>query len=192
MKCPMLGFYRDGQLEQLSRKGNFLGQHICTPLLDVGVHINAFNFPVWGMLEKLAPTLLAGVPVIVKPATQTIFLTQACFQMMIESKIFPEGSMQLIAGGVGDLFDHLGTQDVVSFTGSAKTAGMLKSHAAFNERGARFLAEQDSLNATILAQDCDEGSEEFGLCVREVVREMTTKAGQKCTAAFAVSLYLKI
>ena len=181
-EMPDARVYRDGQLEQLSRKGNFLGQHICTPLLGVGVHINAFNFPVWGMLEKLAPTLLAGVPAIVKPATQTSFLTQACFQMMIESKIFPEGSMQLIAGGVGDLFDHLGTQDVVSFTGSAKTAGLLKSHAAFNQRGARFLAEQDSLNATILAQDCEEGSEEFGLCVREVVREMTTKAGQKCTA----------
>lgn len=172
----------DGQIEQLSRSGNFLGQHICTPMHGVGVHINAFNFPVWGMLEKLAPTLLAGVPAIIKPATQTSFLTHACFQMMVESKIFPPGSFQLICGSVGDLFDHLGAQDVVSFTGSAQTALMLKGNPAFIERGARFMAEQDSLNATILGFDCDEQSEEFTMAVREVVREMTTKAGQKCTA----------
>ncbi|MCF6322537.1 MAG: phenylacetic acid degradation bifunctional protein PaaZ [Rhizobiaceae bacterium] len=181
-EMPDSKIYRDGGIEQLSQSGNFLGQHICTPRLGVGVHINAFNFPAWGMLEKMAPTLLAGVPAIVKPATQTSFLTQACFAMMIESKIFPPGSIQLIAGGIGDLFDHLGAQDIVSFTGSAQTAGKLKGHEAFTVEGARFMAEQDSLNATVLGTDCTVESEEFTMAVREVVREMTTKAGQKCTA----------
>ncbi len=172
----------DGHIEQLSREGNFLGQHVCTPLHGVALHINAFNFPVWGMLEKLAPTLLAGVPAIVKPATQTSFLTQACFQMMIESEIFPAGSIQLVCGGVGDMFDHLGAQDVVSFTGSQSTAMSLKNNSAFINRGARFMAEQDSLNATVIGSDCSPSSEEFTMAVREIVREMTTKAGQKCTA----------
>ncbi len=181
-EMPDSTIYRDGMIEQLSRSGQFLGQHICTPLKGVGVHINAFNFPVWGMMEKLAPTLLAGVPAIVKPATQTSFLTFACFQMMIDSKIFPEGAIQLIAGGVGDLFDHLGVQDVVSFTGSQHTAKMLRGNQAFGDRGARFIAEQDSLNATVLGEDCGVDSEEFSMSVREVLREMTTKAGQKCTA----------
>ena len=181
-EMPDTKIYLDGNLEQLSTQGNFLGQHVCTSLRGVGVHINAFNFPVWGMLEKLAPTLLAGVPAIVKPATQTSFLTHACFEMMVESEIFPPGSFQLICGGVGDLFEHLGVQDVVSFTGSASTAEKLRCHPAFIKKGARFLAEQDSLNSTILGIDCGTKSPEYGLAVSEVVREMTTKAGQKCTA----------
>lgn len=181
-EMPDSNIYIDGNIEQLSRKGNFIAQHVCTSLHGVGVHINAFNFPVWGMLEKLAPTLLAGVPAIVKPATQTSFLTYACFKMMVGSEIFPEGSFQLICGSVGDLLDHMGAQDVVSFTGSANTAKMLKKNKVFVEDGARFLAEQDSLNATILGEDCAPDSDEFNMCVAEVVREMTTKAGQKCTA----------
>ena len=181
-EMPDSKIYLDGARENLSKGGNFIGQHVYTPRRGIGVHINAFNFPVWGMLEKLAPTLLAGLPVIVKPATQTSFLTQACFQMMIESEIFPEGTLQLISGGTGDLFDHLDAQDLVSFTGSATTAQMLRGHKAFLANGARFLAEQDSLNATILAEDCKSDSIEFTLAVREIVREITTKAGQKCTA----------
>src|ERR1041385_3558225 len=118
----------DGQLEGLSKQGTFVGQHIYTPLQGAAVHINAFNFPVWGMLEKLAPTLLAGVPAIVKPASATSYLTEAAFRIMIDAKVLPEGAIQLIVGGVGDLFDHLTGQDVVSFTGSAHTALEPKSH----------------------------------------------------------------
>ena len=181
-ELPDETIYCDGNLEKLSAGGNFVGQHICTSLQGVGVHINAFNFPVWGMLEKLAPTLLAGVPAIVKPATQTSFLTHACFELMIESEIFPAGSFQLICGGVGDLFDHLGAQDVVSFTGSANTGEKLRGHQAFLKHGARFMAEQDSLNATIIGTDCQPDSHEYEMAIGEIINEMTTKAGQKCTA----------
>jgi len=174
--------YVDGGIEPLSRSGQFLGQHICTPLQGVAVHINAFNFPVWGMLEKLAPTLLAGVPAIIKPATATSYLTEACFRLMIDSGIVPDGAIQLVAGGTGDLLDHLGGQDVVSFTGSADTATMLRSKSNLVENAVRFVAEQDSLNATILGPDAAPGTPEFDAFVREVVKEMTVKAGQKCTA----------
>lgn len=174
--------YVDGDIEQLSRHGSFLGQHICTPLHGVGVHINAFNFPVWGMLEKLAPTLLAGVPAVVKPASSTAYVTELAVKIMLESGLLPEGALQLISGGVGDLFEGLTAQDVVSFTGSAATALTLRSHPAILRNSVRFIAEQDSLNASVLGPDATEGTEEFDLFVREVFREMTAKAGQKCTA----------
>ncbi|MEO6580168.1 MAG: phenylacetic acid degradation bifunctional protein PaaZ, partial [Sphingomicrobium sp.] len=160
----------------------FVGQHIYTPLQGAAVHINAFNFPVWGMLEKLAPTLLAGMPAIVKPASSTAYLCEAAFRIMIDTGLLPEGSVQLIVGGVGDLFDHLGGQDVVSFTGSASTALKLKSHPVVQRESVRFVAEQDSLNASILGPDAAPGTPEFDLFVSEVVTEMTVKAGQKCTA----------
>ena len=174
--------YVDGDVEQLSRNGTFLGQHICTPLQGVAVHINAFNFPVWGMLEKLAPTLLAGVPAIVKPATASCYVTELAVQIMLSSGILPDGALQLVSGGLGDMLDHLTMQDVVSFTGSAATALMLRSAPHILETGVRFVAEQDSLNASILGADAVQGTPEFDLFVKEVHREMTTKAGQKCTA----------
>ncbi|MDA3889305.1 MAG: phenylacetic acid degradation bifunctional protein PaaZ, partial [Allgaiera sp.] len=174
--------YVEGGTEALSRNGSFIGQHIATPLRGVGVHINAFNFPVWGMLEKLAPCLLAGVPLIVKPATQTSYLTEAAFRMIVESGILPEGAVQLIVGGTGDLLDRLGAQDVVSFTGSADTALKLRANPALARNSTRFIAEQDSLNAAILGADAGPASEEFKLFVKEAVAEITTKAGQKCTA----------
>jgi oxepin-CoA hydrolase / 3-oxo-5,6-dehydrosuberyl-CoA semialdehyde dehydrogenase len=146
------------------------------------VHINAFNFPVWGMLEKLAPTLLAGVPAIVKPATQTCYLAQRVFRRIIESGILPEGAVQLICGSVGDLIDHLTCQDMVSFTGSASTAALLRQHRSITANSVRFTSETDSLNSSILGPDATAGTPELDLFVREVVREMTVKAGQKCTA----------
>jgi oxepin-CoA hydrolase/3-oxo-5,6-dehydrosuberyl-CoA semialdehyde dehydrogenase len=172
----------DGALEPLSKAGTFVGQHIYTSLQGAAVHINAFNFPVWGMLEKLAPTLLAGVPAIVKPASATSYLTEAAFRVMIESGLLPNGAVQLIVGGVGDLFDHLQGQDVVSFTGSASTAYKLRTHPAVMRESVRFIAEQDSLNASILGPDAAPGTPEFDLFVKEVATEMTVKAGQKCTA----------
>ena len=172
----------DGALEPLSKEGSFVGQHIYTPLQGAAVHINAFNFPVWGMLEKLAPTLLAGVPAIVKPASATAFLTEAAFRVMIDSGLLPTGAVQLIVGGVGNLFDHLTGQDIVSFTGSAATASKLKNHPVVLRESVRFVAEQDSLNASILGPDAGPGTPEFDLFVKEVVNEMTVKAGQKCTA----------
>ncbi len=174
--------YVEGGTEALSRNGSFIGQHIAMPLRGVGVHINAFNFPVWGMLEKLAPCLLAGVPLIVKPATQTSYLTEAAFRMIVESGILPEGAVQLIVGGTGDLLDRLGAQDVVSFTGSADTALKLRANPALACNSTRFIAEQDSLNAAILGADAGPDSDEFKLFVKEAVAEITTKAGQKCTA----------
>lgn len=174
--------YIDGALEPLSKSGKFLGQHICVPLAGAAVHINAFNFPVWGMLEKLAPTFLAGVPAIIKPATATSYLAALVFRRMIESGLLPEGAVQLLCGSIGDLFDHLQGEDVVSFTGSAATAALLRRHAAVAERSVRFTAETDSLNSSILGDDVRPGSAEFDLFIREVVREMTVKAGQKCTA----------
>ncbi|MEL6640121.1 MAG: phenylacetic acid degradation bifunctional protein PaaZ, partial [Pseudomonadota bacterium] len=174
--------YLDGDVEQLSRHGTFLGQHICTPLQGVAVHINAFNFPVWGMLEKLAPTLLAGVPAIVKPATATCYVTELAVQFMIESGLLPDGALQLVSGGLGDMLDQLSSQDVVSFTGSADTAFKLRAAPHILENSIRFIAEQDSLNASVLGPDATPGTPEFDLFVKEVSREMTTKAGQKCTA----------
>ncbi|AUQ48955.1 phenylacetic acid degradation protein PaaZ [Phaeobacter inhibens] len=181
-EMPDAHVYLDGDIEQLSRNGTFLGQHICTPLQGVAVHINAFNFPVWGMLEKLAPTLLAGVPAIVKPATATCYVTELAVRLMLESGILPEGALQLVSGGLGDMLDHLTMQDVVSFTGSAQTALKLRANPVILENSIRFVAEQDSLNASILGPDAVPGTPEFDLFVKEVSREMSTKAGQKCTA----------
>ena len=181
-EMPDWHIYLDGEVEQLSRNGTFLGQHICTPLQGVAVHINAFNFPVWGMLEKLAPTLLAGVPAIVKPATSSCYVTELAVEIMLSSGILPEGALQLVSGSLGDLLDRLGTQDVVSFTGSAETALKLRSNPNILSNSVRFIAEQDSLNASILGPDATPCTPEFDLFVKEVTREMTTKAGQKCTA----------
>src|ERR671920_896459 len=158
----------DGALEPLSKRGTFVGQHIFTSLQGAALHINAFNFPVWGMLEKLAPTLLAGVPAIVKPASATSYLAEAAFRIMTEAKVLPAGSVQLIVGGVGDLFDHLTGQDIVSFTGSAHTALKLRTHPTVMRESVRFVAEQDSLNASLLGPDAAPGTPEFDLFVKEV------------------------
>ena len=179
---PNEPFYVEGPTEPLSKGGTFVGRHVCVPLEGVAVHINAFNFPCWGMLEKLAPTWLAGVPAIVKPATVTSYLTEAMVRTMVESGILPDGALQLICGGAGDLLSHLGGQDAVALTGSATTARMLKATPAIAANAVRFNAEADSLNCSILGPDAAPGTEEFDLFVREVVREMTVKAGQKCTA----------
>ena len=181
-EMPDAHVYLDGEVEQLSRSGTFLGQHIATSLQGVAVHINAFNFPVWGMLEKLAPTLLAGVPAIVKPATATCYVTELAVKIMLDSGILPAGALQLVSGGLGDMLDRLTCQDVVSFTGSAQTAFKLRSAPHILRNSIRFVAEQDSLNASILGPDATPGTPEFDLFVKEVHREMTTKAGQKCTA----------
>ncbi|MGX1785594.1 phenylacetic acid degradation bifunctional protein PaaZ [Bosea sp. NPDC055332] len=172
----------DGDVEALSRDNSFSGQHILTPLEGVAIHINAFNFPCWGMLEKLAPTLLAGMPAIVKPASQTAYLTELMVRRIIATGILPKGALQLISGSVGDLLNHVDCQDVVTFTGSAATGRKLKTHKAIVENSVRFTMEADSLNAAILGPDAVAGTEEFDLFVKEVAREMTVKAGQKCTA----------
>ena len=172
----------DGDVEQLSKDQSFSAQHVLSPLQGVAVHINAFNFPCWGMLEKVAPTLLAGVPAIVKPASQTAYLTELMVRRIIESGLLPEGALQLVCGSVGDLLDHVEGQDVVTFTGSAATGQRLKTHKAIIENSVRFTMEADSLNAAVLGLDAAPGTEEFDLFVKEVAREMTVKAGQKCTA----------
>ena len=181
-ELPSERFVLDGAFEPLSKHGSFVGAHILTPLHGVAVHVNAFNFPCWGTLEKLAPTLLAGVPVITKPATSTAYLAHAMVAMIIESGILPPGALQFVAGSTGDLLDHLTGQDVVSFTGSATTSGKLRDHATISRNAVRFIAERDSLNAAILGPDVTPESPEFDLFVKEVMREMTSKAGQKCTA----------
>jgi oxepin-CoA hydrolase/3-oxo-5,6-dehydrosuberyl-CoA semialdehyde dehydrogenase len=179
---PNETFYVDGNVEPLSKDNTFVGRHICVPLEGTAVHINAFNFPCWGMLEKLAPTFLAGMPAIVKPATITSYLTEAMVRAMIESKILPEGALQLIVGSTGDLLDHVSGQDVVTFTGGATTGRKLKAGKAIIENSVRFNQEADSLNFSMLGPESGPGTDEFELFIREVVREMTTKAGQKCTA----------
>ena len=179
---PNETFYVDGNVEPLSKDNTFVGRHICVPLEGTAVHINAFNFPCWGMLEKLAPTFLAGMPAIVKPATITSYLTEAMVRAMIESKILPEGALQLIVGSTGDLLDHVTGQDVVTFTGGATTGRKLKAGKAMIENSVRFNQEADSLNFSMLGPESGPGTDEFELFIREVVREMTTKAGQKCTA----------
>jgi len=181
-EMPNTHVYVDGQVEQLSRGGQFVGQHICTPKLGVAVHINAFNFPVWGMLEKMAPALLAGMPVIVKPATATCQVTELAFKMIIASDLLPAGVVQLITGDLGNLLDHLEGQDVVSFTGSEATGCHLRTHPALIQNAVHFMAEQDSLNASVLGADVALGSAEFDLFVKEVHSEIIVKAGQKCTA----------
>jgi oxepin-CoA hydrolase/3-oxo-5,6-dehydrosuberyl-CoA semialdehyde dehydrogenase len=172
----------DGDIESLSRGGTFQGVHVFTPLQGAAVHINAFNFPVWGMLEKLAPTILAGMPAIVKPASATAYLAEAAARIMVEADVLPEGALQLIVGSTGDLFEHLTCQDAVSFTGSAATAARLKTHPVIARESVRFIAEQDSLNASALGLDATPDAPEFDLFINEVVKEMTVKAGQKCTA----------
>ncbi|MEU6128939.1 phenylacetic acid degradation bifunctional protein PaaZ [Saccharopolyspora sp. NPDC047091] len=174
--------YVDGAVEPLSKGGTFLAQHIATPLRGVAVQINAFNFPVWGPLEKLAPAFLAGVPSLVKPASQTAYLTARLVELIVESGILPEGSLQFVAGGAGDLLDHVTAQDLVSFTGSAATAQKLRAHPAVVRNSVRFNAEADSLNCSILGPDAVPGTAEFDLFVKQLTTEMTVKAGQKCTA----------
>ncbi|SMD24402.1 phenylacetic acid degradation bifunctional protein PaaZ [Kibdelosporangium aridum] len=174
--------YVDGNVEPLGKGGTFLAQHICTPLRGVAVQINAFNFPVWGPMEKFAPAFIAGVPSLVKPASQTAYLTVKLIELIIESGILPEGSLQLVAGSAGDLLDHLIEQDLVSFTGSASTAQRLRTHENIVRRSVRFNAEADSLNCSILGPDVTPGTPEFDLFVKQLVTEMTVKAGQKCTA----------
>ena len=172
----------DGDVETSGRGGSFLGQHIWTPRHGVAVQINAFNFPVWGPLEKLAPAFLAGVPTVIKPASPTAYVTHRLVELMVASGLLPEGSVQLVAGSAGDLLDHLTEQDLVGFTGSAATAATLRTHPVVVARGVRFTAEADSLNCSILGPDAVPGTAEFDLFVTGLVTEMTVKAGQKCTA----------
>jgi len=181
-ELPNSRLLTEGGTETLAKDGSFAARHILTPLTGVAVHINAYNFPVWGMLEKLAPTLLAGMPALVKPASQTAYLTEAVVREIVASGLLPPGAVQLICGGVGDLLDHVTGQDVVTFTGSAATGQRLRAHPAVNAGSVRFTMEADSLNACVLGPDAGPGTPEFDLFVREVVREMTVKAGQKCTA----------
>lgn len=181
-ELPNTRVLTDGAVEGLSKDGSFVAQHILSPLQGVAVHINAFNFPIWGMLEKIAPTLLAGMPCVVKPASQTAYLTELCVRRIIETGLLPEGALQLISGSVGDLLDHVTGQDAVTFTGSASTGRRLKAHPAVIANSVRFTMEADSLNASILGPDAGPGTPEFDLFVKEVTREMTAKAGQKCTA----------
>ncbi|HVW33497.1 MAG TPA: phenylacetic acid degradation bifunctional protein PaaZ [Acidimicrobiia bacterium] len=181
-ELPDATVLRDGEPEVLAKDGSFLGLHLLVPREGVAVLINAFNFPVWGMLEKVAPALLAGVPVLVKPATPTAYVAEAAVRLMVASGVLPEGALQLVCGGLGDAFDHLTGQDSVFFTGSAATATALRSHPAVLARSVRFTAEADSLNASVLGPAAAPGTAEFDLYVKEVAREMTTKAGQRCTA----------
>lgn len=181
-ELPNTRVLTDGGVEALSKDATFSAQHILSPLRGVAVHINAFNFPVWGMLEKLAPNLIAGMPAIVKPASQTAYLTELVVRRIIATGLLPEGALQLICGGVGDLLDHVTAQDVVTFTGSATTGQRLRAHPAILRNSTRFTMEADSLNACLLGPDAGPDSPEFDLFLREVAREMTAKAGQKCTA----------
>src|SRR3984957_2156371 len=172
----------EGPPEQRGKQGQFLGQHLLTPLHGVAVQINAFNFPVWGPLEKLAPALIAGVPTLVKPASQTGYLTARVVELIIESGLLPEGALQLVSGGAGDLLDHLSEQDLLSFTGSAATAARLRAHPNVVARSVRFNGEADSLNMSVLGPDAVPGTPGFDRYVTQLVSEMTVKAGQKCTA----------
>jgi oxepin-CoA hydrolase/3-oxo-5,6-dehydrosuberyl-CoA semialdehyde dehydrogenase len=175
-------YYVDGSAIKLSKHNTFIGHHIMTPLEGVAIHINAFNFPVWGMLEKIAVNLLAGVPAIVKPATITSYLTEAVFKEIIASNILPEGSLQLICGSARGILDFVKNQDVVTFTGSAETGKKLKAHPRLVEEAVHFNMEADSLNCSVLGNDVTTQMPEFDLFIKEVAREITTKAGQKCTA----------
>ena len=181
-ELPTANVIPDGAVEQLSKDGSFIGEHVYQRMPGVAVQINAFNFPVWGMLEKFAPAFVAGMPTVVKPATPTAYVTQKCVEMMIASGVLPEGSIQLIAGSARDLLDHLDYRDHVAFTGSAGTANTLRQHPNVLTGGIRFTAETDSLNAAILGPDAAPDTPEFDAFVRTVFQEMTVKAGQKCTA----------
>lgn len=179
---PDLPFYVDGTAAPLSKNGTFIGHHIMVPKEGVAVHINAFNFPVWGMLEKIAVNLLAGVPAVVKPSSSTGFLTEAVVQDIIASKVLPEGSLQLLSGSARDLIHYVQSTDVVTFTGSASTGLLLKANPIIAQENVPFNLEADSLNASILGEKATPGTEEFELFIKEVTREMTVKSGQKCTA----------
>ena len=181
-ELPSGNVVHEGPAIPLGKQGGFAGTHILVPRGGVAVHINAFNFPIWGLLEKFAPSFLAGMPCIGKPASATSYLTEAAMRMIVESGILPEGSLQLVIGGTGDLLDRLDGSDVVTFTGSADTACKLRVHPNLIRQSVPFNAEADSLNCAILAPDVTPDDEEFELFVKEVAREMTTKAGQKCTA----------
>ena len=179
---PNETFCYDGDVAKLSKNNTFIGHHICVPKEGVAIHINAFNFPVWGMLEKVAVNWLAGVPAIVKPATVTSFLTEAVVKEIIASKILPEGALQLICGSANGILDHVMNQDIVTFTGSASTGKMLKSHPRLLQESVPFNMEADSLNCCVLGSDVTPAMPEFDIFIKEVSREITTKAGQKCTA----------
>lgn len=179
---PNEAHYIDGETAPLSKGGTFIAQHIMVPKEGVAVHINAFNFPIWGMLEKVAVNWLAGMPAIVKPAEQTCYLTELMVKEIIDSKILPEGALQLIAGYGNGLLDHVGMQDVVTFTGSASTGKKLKQHPNILEHSIPFTMEADSLNSSVLGEDAVPGTDEFDIFIKEVRKEMTVKCGQKCTA----------
>src|SRR6201996_611247 len=181
-KFPDEPFCPDGEGLSLGKAGTFMGQHILVPKEGVAIHINAFNFPVWGMLEKIAVNLLAGVPAVVKPATVTSFLTEAVVREIANSGILPPGALQLICGSAGDLLDHVGAQDVVTFTGSASTGLQLRSHPRIQKENTPFNMEADSLNCLVLGEDVEPGMPVWDLFVKELRKEMTVKAGQKCTA----------
>jgi oxepin-CoA hydrolase/3-oxo-5,6-dehydrosuberyl-CoA semialdehyde dehydrogenase len=181
-KFPNETFCLDGESHNLSKGGTFIGQHILVPKEGVAVHINAFNFPVWGMLEKIAVNLLAGVPAIVKPASLTCYLTQAVVKEIAASGILPHGALQLICGSAGDLLDNVTAQDVITFTGSASTGLMLKSQRRILEECVPFNMEADSLNCIVLGEDVTPQMPEWEIFIKEVRKEMTVKAGQKCTA----------
>ncbi len=175
-------YYVDGDAAKLSKNGTFIGHHICVPKEGVAIHINAYNFPVWGMLEKVAVNFLAGVPAVVKPATVTSFLTEVVVKEIIKSKILPEGALQLICGSANGILESVTNQDVVTFTGSASTGMKLKAHPRVISESVPFNLEADSLNASVLGPDAKPGTPEFELFVKEVCKEITIKAGQKCTA----------
>ena len=179
---PDLPYYIDGESIPLSKEGSFIGHHIQVPKRGIAIHINAFNFPIWGMLEKVAVNLMAGVPAVVKPATITCFLTELMVKDIIESKILPEGALQLICGSANGILDHVESEDVVTFTGSASTGKMLKSHPRLIDKAVPFNMEADSLNCSVLGSDAKPGTAEFDLFIKGVRTEMTVKAGQKCTA----------
>jgi oxepin-CoA hydrolase/3-oxo-5,6-dehydrosuberyl-CoA semialdehyde dehydrogenase len=181
-KFPAEPFCLDGESHKLGKEGSFAGQHILVPKEGVAVHINAFNFPVWGMLEKIAVNLLAGMPAIVKPATLTCYLTEAVVKRIMESGILPEGALQLLCGSAGDMLNHVTSQDVVTFTGSASTGLMLKSNKNILAANVPFTMEADSLNCMVLGNDVTATMPEWEIFIKEVRKEITTKAGQKCTA----------
>ena len=179
---PDLPYHVEGNAAPLSKNGTFIGHHIMVPKQGVAIHINAFNFPIWGMLEKIAVNLMAGVPAIVKPATLTSYLTEFMVREVIDSEILPEGSLQLICGSARGILDSVTSEDVVTFTGSAETGKMLKAHPRITEEAVPFNMEADSLNCSVLGEDAVPGTAEFDLFIKEVQKEMTVKAGQKCTA----------
>jgi len=179
---PDMPYYIDGPMANLSKNGTFIGHHIMVPKRGIAVHINAFNFPIWGMLEKIAVNLMAGVAAVVKPSEYTSYLTELMVKEIIDSKILPEGSLQLITGSGKGILDHVGHNDIVTFTGSASTGKILKSHPNIIENSVPFNMEADSLNACVLGENVDENSDEFDIFIKEIYREIIAKTGQKCTA----------